>query len=168
MSQSRGIDTFNNQEDYVDPFPVFDVPNCKCGVEAKVMVAWTEKNPGRRFFRCANWKSRQCTFFSWYDEEYAPHIKHMLTTMRREKEALLREEEKLKGELFYQKYLNNRSTVLDSIAMETEIEQLTGNTARMIELEKENKELKYEKGLFKKSLIAVVVLCLCIVLAMTI
>ncbi|XP_050208271.1 uncharacterized protein LOC126657605 [Mercurialis annua] len=136
-------------------FFVFDVPKCKCGVNAKVMVAWTEKNPGQRSFRCSN---RKCSFFNWYDEEYAPHIKNMLNSLKKEKEILQKEGEVIKGDLFYQKFLNERCTVLDSIAMESELEELKGNTVKMIEFEKENKKLNYEKAVFKYSLIAVVVL----------
>ncbi|XP_050215425.1 uncharacterized protein At4g04775-like [Mercurialis annua] len=161
MSEARGIET-KNQEEYAAPFPVYDVPKCKCGIDAKVMVAWTEKNPGRRFFRCPNWRAKQCSFFSWYDEEYAPHIKHMLNSLKKQKEALQKEGEVIKGDLFYQKFLNDRCTVLDSIAMETEIVELKGNTLKMIEFEKENKKLKYEKAVLKYSLIAVVVLSLAV------
>ncbi|KAL0889005.1 hypothetical protein Bca101_012988 [Brassica carinata] len=42
---------------------------CYCGLEAKISQAWTEKNPGRRFYGCERYKRRgACDFFQWYDE----------------------------------------------------------------------------------------------------
>nr|POE81208.1 hypothetical protein CFP56_76746 [Quercus suber] len=33
-------------------------------------MAWTEDNPGRRFYGCPNyWVGRKCRFFQWHDDE---------------------------------------------------------------------------------------------------
>ncbi|XP_024004523.1 uncharacterized protein LOC112081895 [Eutrema salsugineum] len=42
---------------------------CHCGKVSVVRKAWTDDNPGRRFYGCgaANWKS--CNFFRWFDAE---------------------------------------------------------------------------------------------------
>nr|KAJ0208805.1 hypothetical protein LSAT_V11C400181750 [Lactuca sativa] len=42
---------------------------CRCGVEASFSISWMDKNPGRKFRRCTNYKdpSRYCKFFMWLD-----------------------------------------------------------------------------------------------------
>ncbi|KAJ1395292.1 Zinc finger, GRF-type [Sesbania bispinosa] len=44
---------------------------CGCGDE---IVTWTfgsVKNPGRKFYRCPNWKNKDSRqFFQWVDEEF--------------------------------------------------------------------------------------------------
>ncbi|KAG2304598.1 hypothetical protein Bca52824_033249 [Brassica carinata] len=43
---------------------------CSCALEATIYQAWTEKNPGRRFYGCPRFKEPNgCNFFSWYDKE---------------------------------------------------------------------------------------------------
>ncbi|CAH8273300.1 unnamed protein product [Arabidopsis lyrata] len=45
---------------------------CDCGKQALVRQAWTDANPGRRFYRCgAGWRS-ECNYFRWKDIE-KPH-----------------------------------------------------------------------------------------------
>ncbi|KAG2312235.1 hypothetical protein Bca52824_023792 [Brassica carinata] len=42
---------------------------CHCALPAKNAKAWTDKNPGRRFYECERWKtSLDCGFFQWIDE----------------------------------------------------------------------------------------------------
>ncbi|KAJ1421592.1 Zinc finger, GRF-type [Sesbania bispinosa] len=43
---------------------------CRCGQDVLVLTSNSLKNPGRRFFRCPNWKTTDsCRFFQWVDEE---------------------------------------------------------------------------------------------------
>ncbi|KAF8047165.1 hypothetical protein N665_0192s0006 [Sinapis alba] len=42
---------------------------CFCGLEANIRQAWTDKNPGRRFYGCPRYKVNGCKFFAWFDEE---------------------------------------------------------------------------------------------------
>ncbi|KAH0858485.1 hypothetical protein HID58_086746 [Brassica napus] len=43
---------------------------CLCGLEAAITQAWTDKNPGRRFYGCQRFKEKNgCKFFAWFDEE---------------------------------------------------------------------------------------------------
>ncbi|XP_050230847.1 uncharacterized protein LOC126679879 [Mercurialis annua] len=129
----KEVEKLKDQEDYHDGFPVFNVPQCTCGVQARVMVAWTEKNPERRFFRCSKPMGSQCTFFKWYDEEYAPHLKYMLYNMKKKIDMLQKEGEKLRGDLFYLKYLSDHSSVLDAIAMENELKKYTRSGAERVQ-----------------------------------
>ncbi|KAL0681513.1 hypothetical protein Bca4012_048360 [Brassica carinata] len=42
---------------------------CYCGLVAKISQAWTDKNPGRRFYGGEKIKSGgDCGFFQWFDE----------------------------------------------------------------------------------------------------
>ncbi|KAG5384175.1 hypothetical protein IGI04_035645 [Brassica rapa subsp. trilocularis] len=44
---------------------------CDCGLPAKIFTAWTNKNPGRKFFGCELYKemgNEHCKFFEWFDE----------------------------------------------------------------------------------------------------
>ncbi|XP_057774958.1 uncharacterized protein LOC130993938 [Salvia miltiorrhiza] len=46
---------------------------CNCKIDgsrlrAPIMTSWTNDNPGRRFYGCRNWKSKNCGFFVWHDE----------------------------------------------------------------------------------------------------
>ncbi|CAN8318713.1 unnamed protein product [Cochlearia groenlandica] len=45
---------------------------CNCGKVAMVKQAWTDSNPGRRFYRCGEGWRGVCDFFAWYDVE-KPH-----------------------------------------------------------------------------------------------
>ncbi|CAH8377478.1 unnamed protein product [Eruca vesicaria subsp. sativa] len=43
---------------------------CHCGLPAAISQAWTDKNPGRRFYGCPRFKrGNECKYFSWFDEE---------------------------------------------------------------------------------------------------
>nr|VDD60647.1 unnamed protein product [Brassica oleracea] len=43
---------------------------CLCGLKAAITQAWTDKNPGRRFYGCQRFKEKNgCKFFAWFDEE---------------------------------------------------------------------------------------------------
>ncbi|XP_048618447.1 uncharacterized protein LOC106393513 [Brassica napus] len=49
---------------------------CNCNCLANVVQAWTDDNPGRRFYSCEKRKTGDeydcCNFFQWYDVE-KPH-----------------------------------------------------------------------------------------------
>ncbi|XP_056858437.1 uncharacterized protein LOC130511391 [Raphanus sativus] len=45
---------------------------CACQLPAKIFTAWTDKNPGRRFYGCELYKegeNNHCSYFAWLDEE---------------------------------------------------------------------------------------------------
>ncbi|XP_050220650.1 uncharacterized protein LOC126671004 [Mercurialis annua] len=42
--------------------------NCKHG-RLYLYTSWTQKNPGRRFWRCSKYKTDDCGAFQWYDGE---------------------------------------------------------------------------------------------------
>ncbi|KAJ1384465.1 Zinc finger, GRF-type [Sesbania bispinosa] len=44
---------------------------CDCGDDLILMTSKTVSNPGKKFWRCPNWKNNMsCDFFQWVDEEW--------------------------------------------------------------------------------------------------
>uniref|UniRef100_A0A0D3AXG2 Zinc finger GRF-type domain-containing protein n=1 Tax=Brassica oleracea var. oleracea TaxID=109376 RepID=A0A0D3AXG2_BRAOL len=50
-------------------------PPCRCGRSTKLLKAWTDENPGRRFFSCS-----VHGFTSWFDKE-DPHGWQMISLL---------------------------------------------------------------------------------------
>ncbi|XP_024015842.1 uncharacterized protein LOC112089100 [Eutrema salsugineum] len=54
---------------------------CKCMRAAKIVKAWTNDNPGRRFYACPGRKVgngyESCNFFRWYDVEKPQGWQHL-------------------------------------------------------------------------------------------
>ncbi|KAJ4894573.1 hypothetical protein Rs2_21367 [Raphanus sativus] len=43
---------------------------CFCRLDAEIRQAWTDKNPGRRFYGCPCYKEKNgCKYFKWFDIE---------------------------------------------------------------------------------------------------
>jgi len=41
---------------------------CYCGMKTYLRTSWTDKNPGRRFFGCAQYgKGQHCKYFEWFE-----------------------------------------------------------------------------------------------------
>ncbi|KAB2097170.1 hypothetical protein ERO13_A01G145614v2 [Gossypium hirsutum] len=54
---------------------------CSCGDLAKLIMSWSNDNPGRRFFGCNKFGSRfrkPCRFFSWFDPSLTPRSRMVL------------------------------------------------------------------------------------------
>ncbi|CAN1254027.1 hypothetical protein LINPERPRIM_LOCUS8509 [Linum perenne] len=54
------------------------LPTCRCGESVVLLTSWTEKNPGRRFYRC-----RRCNFFRWFDPSVQPRSKAVINGLLR-------------------------------------------------------------------------------------
>ncbi|PWA76668.1 GRF zinc finger protein [Artemisia annua] len=65
---------------------------CECGDESGKWISWTQKNPGRRFLGCPNYKaSKHCEFFHWWDPDLpTEHYKGKLAEVEKKmkKEAV--------------------------------------------------------------------------------
>ena len=48
---------------------------CRCGRNALEWVSFTDKNPGRRFVKCAN---GGCKFWEWIDEPVSPLVRSVV------------------------------------------------------------------------------------------
>ncbi|XP_058784860.1 uncharacterized protein LOC131659725 [Vicia villosa] len=68
---------------------------CRCGLDAPLMTAWTDANPGRRFYGCGMYKiqgHKMCNHFVWYDEELTPREKELISLLN---ESLIIEKNKV-------------------------------------------------------------------------
>ncbi|XP_058777881.1 uncharacterized protein At4g04775-like [Vicia villosa] len=55
---------------------------CRCGLDAPLMTAWTDANPGRRFYGCGIFRDTKCAnHFVWYDEEMTPRAKELISSL---------------------------------------------------------------------------------------
>ncbi|KAK8661824.1 hypothetical protein V6N13_091416 [Hibiscus sabdariffa] len=60
------------------------IPICRCGLEAKVVVSWTDDNPGRRFYDCKNYRREShCRFFAWYNAPLTPRARVVIVGLLR-------------------------------------------------------------------------------------
>ncbi|XP_050231280.1 uncharacterized protein LOC126680240 [Mercurialis annua] len=118
----------SDETKYEGVIPAGDIPNCKCGTKARLFVSWSDKNPGRRFFRC---EGGRCSYFYWYDEEYAPHLKVMLRNLKCGQTALSKEVEYLRGEVFRLKYIMEHASTLDSVQMEKQLKEFKATNMKM-------------------------------------
>ncbi|XP_050207831.1 uncharacterized protein LOC126657214 [Mercurialis annua] len=114
------------EESFDGVVPVSEHSNCKCGKKAKMLVLWSNKNPGRRFFRC---EVNLCSYFMWFDEEYAHHIKVMLRHLKNQERVLTKETEYLRGDVFRLKYLMDHASTLDATGMEKSLEEVNADKA---------------------------------------
>ncbi|CAH8298100.1 unnamed protein product [Eruca vesicaria subsp. sativa] len=79
---------------------------CNCKTLARVVQAWTDDNPGRRFYSCKGRKVEQgyesCNFFQWYDVERPYGWQHQALLeardiMRAQKEEIKQLKESMRG-----------------------------------------------------------------------
>ncbi|XP_050888518.1 uncharacterized protein LOC127093618 [Lathyrus oleraceus] len=57
---------------------------CKCGLDAPLMTAWRNANPGRHFYGCGMYKLqgfKKCNHFVWLDEEMNPRVKELISSL---------------------------------------------------------------------------------------
>ncbi|XP_042412454.1 probable LRR receptor-like serine/threonine-protein kinase At5g59680 isoform X1 [Zingiber officinale] len=56
------------EEAFVTSIAQADRPLCMHQLSANLFTSWTENTPGRRFWRCKNWKmAGDCGYFKWHD-----------------------------------------------------------------------------------------------------
>ncbi|XP_027164737.1 uncharacterized protein LOC113764894 [Coffea eugenioides] len=84
-----------------------NIVRCYCQEQCRIVTAWTEANPSRRFHGCRNYGKRgACRFFLWYDPPIPQKMKNImgallrdLRSVERENAALLIEMNKLKAKV---------------------------------------------------------------------
>ncbi|XP_050232993.1 uncharacterized protein LOC126681496 [Mercurialis annua] len=57
------------------------IPLCHCNQPAVLKTAWTQANPGRRFFGCQHWHQSGgggCDYFDWFDKAMPNRTKSIL------------------------------------------------------------------------------------------
>ncbi|XP_057771070.1 uncharacterized protein LOC130990858 [Salvia miltiorrhiza] len=60
---------------------------CTCEIDGRrlravIMTSWTDENPGRRFYGCRNWKTKNCGFFDWLDEPISERGKEVINELK--------------------------------------------------------------------------------------
>ncbi|KAF3581842.1 hypothetical protein DY000_02034586 [Brassica cretica] len=68
---------------------------CYCGGEPVVATAYTEKDPGRRYFTCDNVDDGDCHIWKWWDVAVMDEMRDFQTQLRRLKEEGTESEQKL-------------------------------------------------------------------------
>ncbi|XP_059663406.1 disease resistance protein Roq1-like [Cornus florida] len=51
---------------------------CKCGVKSPLKVSYTQRNPGRWFYGCANYRTGSCGFLRWEDDELPDYYRKLI------------------------------------------------------------------------------------------
>lgn len=91
--------SFGNGEPFQNqPQPEGDdgIPTiCYCGSEPVVATAYTEKDPGRRYFTCNNVVDGATHIWKWLDDAVLEEMRDFQTEIRRLKEAVAEREQKL-------------------------------------------------------------------------
>ncbi|KAL4589395.1 hypothetical protein LXL04_002302 [Taraxacum kok-saghyz] len=87
----------SSSPEYYDAAPV---PHCNCRIRRLAVrrTAWSERNPGRRFYSCPmSLTAADCTFFDWCDPPLNTHYKELIRRLRNEANgnALAEAEQKL-------------------------------------------------------------------------
>lgn len=76
---------------------------CDCGFPAIVAQAWTDRNPGRKFWACPDYdpvtKTRGCRVFKWYDEGQTNWQKEVILRLKRDNERLEAEKNALRAKV---------------------------------------------------------------------
>ena len=89
--------SFDNGEPFQNqPQPEGDdgIPTiCYCGSEPVVATAYTEKDPGRRYFTCNNVVDGATHIWKWWDDAVMEEMRDFQTEIRRLKEAVAEREE---------------------------------------------------------------------------
>lgn len=88
---------------------------CFCNRPPMIVKAWTDVNPGRRFYRCRCTFGKGCTFFEWYDIEKPHGWQH---------QALL----EARDEIREQKVENERLKKLLIVRAEEQLMEVAENT----------------------------------------
>ncbi|KAI5347821.1 hypothetical protein L3X38_000708 [Prunus dulcis] len=92
-------------------------PIFQCGNQCRLTTSWTNNNPGRRFWGCADYGVRRgCAFFEWYDPQVCERSKivicGLLKRLRKEEEENQKSKKEVGAALKAQRFL--RASVLGS------------------------------------------------------
>ncbi|XP_028770055.1 uncharacterized protein LOC114727520 [Neltuma alba] len=73
---------------------------CHCGALAPRWTAWSEKNPGRRFYGCRKYnQGGGCGYFSWHDNEMGQRSIEVISELLSHIDSLYGENLRLKRRL---------------------------------------------------------------------
>ncbi|KAG2642689.1 hypothetical protein PVAP13_2KG209000 [Panicum virgatum] len=67
----------------VGPYAYWPPVMCQCNQMAPCWIAWSDENPGRRYYRCRyGLTPSDCGFFRWIDRQATPYERTLLCDMR--------------------------------------------------------------------------------------
>ncbi|XP_042417158.1 putative leucine-rich repeat receptor-like serine/threonine-protein kinase At2g04300 isoform X2 [Zingiber officinale] len=65
---SKDVENEEVEEAFITSIAQADRPVCTHQLSANLFTSWTHNTPGRRFWRCKNWKmAGDCGYFKWHD-----------------------------------------------------------------------------------------------------
>ncbi|XP_050211455.1 uncharacterized protein LOC126661646 [Mercurialis annua] len=103
---------------------------CKHGIEANVYTSYSEKNPGRRFYRCRFYRQDDCKYFEWFDQETPqPYKAALLNLISKTKTLETHLTQKAELELISTK--NAEAAMRASRIVQTHLRQYAGTVAQM-------------------------------------
>nr|GMC84882.1 zinc finger, GRF-type [Ipomoea batatas] len=69
-----------------------EIQECQCGNQLVIQTSWTNRNPGRRFWKCYESGRNRCGFFEWADppmcERSTSIIPGLLKRINKDKEEI--------------------------------------------------------------------------------
>ncbi|RAL52150.1 hypothetical protein DM860_014977 [Cuscuta australis] len=76
-----------------------EVPTCRCGKDMSILISWTDKNPGRRMWKCdgnvdVEQGTRKCRYWEWLDPPICDRAKKIIPGLLK-KSSVKHEEIKL-------------------------------------------------------------------------
>ena len=77
---------------------------CACGSIAVKVTAWTNNNPGRRFWSCAR-NGSNCGFIGWADNPMCPRAVQIIPGLLRSKNKVEEKLKKAESDLVKQKWV---------------------------------------------------------------
>ncbi|KAG8370978.1 hypothetical protein BUALT_Bualt13G0039400 [Buddleja alternifolia] len=61
-----------------------ETPRCDCRMASKLQCAWTDANPGRRFYGCGQYgQVGECRYFAWFDPPMCERSRHVIPGLLR-------------------------------------------------------------------------------------
>ncbi|RAL48638.1 hypothetical protein DM860_000958 [Cuscuta australis] len=73
-----------------------DVPTCRRGKEMNIITAWTDMNPGRRYWECGGKGYRKCRYWEWIDPPMCHRLMKIIPRLLKKKNSMEEEVTMLK------------------------------------------------------------------------
>ncbi|OIT21544.1 hypothetical protein A4A49_59642 [Nicotiana attenuata] len=72
---------------------------CHYKLTANYFMAWERLNARIRVFKCPKHEDEKYSYWEWQDEELPPRVSNLICTLKKEKEALIRERNALQRKI---------------------------------------------------------------------
>lgn len=92
-------------------------PNCSCGTQSLLATSLMNENPERWFYVCANFRTKDCGFFRWYNQEVCQRGREVILCLKQRKNQFREENGKMRSDDMHLKQyvaeLNSKITKLN-------------------------------------------------------